>query len=73
MKEFARDFLMSMSDEEKVKFMNSLPGDVVWKMAEGQPHQTGDITSGGKPFPILSDAVHKDESPEENQGAGKES
>lgn len=50
MKEFAREFLMAMSSEEKVKFMNSLEPDIVWRMAEGNPHSTEDITSGGKPF-----------------------
>ena len=37
MKEFARDFLMSMTDEQKVKFLNSLSKDIVWRMAEGNP------------------------------------
>jgi hypothetical protein len=45
MKEFARKFLMGMTNAEKIEFMNSLPGEVVWKMAEGQPHQTTDLTS----------------------------
>ena len=42
MKEFARDYLMSRTDEEKVKFLNSLSKDIVWKMAEGNPHQSSD-------------------------------
>ena len=40
LKEFARDFLMSMTDEQKETFLNSLSKDVVWKMAEGNPHQS---------------------------------
>ena len=51
LKEFARDFLMSMSDEEKINFMNSLSKDMVWRMAEGNPHQDTDITTAGKPLP----------------------
>lgn len=70
MKEFAREFLMSMSDEDKIKFLNSLSKDIVWKMAEGNP-QT-DITSGGKeinPIPIYgglstSNSDQKDIQPE---------
>lgn len=48
MKEFARDFLMNMSDEAKLEFLNSLSKDIVWKMAEGNPHNTEDITSKGE-------------------------
>jgi len=42
MKEFARDFLMAMTDKKKLEFLNSLSQDTVWKMAEGNPHQTAD-------------------------------
>ena len=55
LKEFARDFLMSMSDEAKTEFLNSLSKDIVWRMAEGNPAQ--DVTSGGEkliPIPILN-------------------
>ena len=53
MKEYAREFMMLMTDEEKEDFMNSLESDVVWKMAEGQPHQTTDIEVEFKPIPLL--------------------
>ena len=65
MKEFAREFLMSMTDEKKLEFLNSLTKDIVWKMAEGQPHQTTDITSAGKPIPILGN-VHSDNGNKQN-------
>ena len=42
MKEFAREFLLKMDDEEKVEWLKSLGKDIVWKMAEGNPHQTSD-------------------------------
>lgn len=48
MKEYAREFLMSMDDEAKKDFLNSLSKDIVWRMAEGNPHQTQDITSKGE-------------------------
>ncbi len=57
MKEFAREFLMSMSDEEKREWMKDLGKDTVWKMAEGMPKQDNDITSGGKPIIIVPSAV----------------
>lgn len=64
MKEFARDFLMAMSDEKKLEFLNSLSKDIVWKMAEGNPHNTEDITTGGKPIPLLN--VFNNDSNKEN-------
>ena len=48
MKEFAREFLMEMTDEDKLSFLKSLSKDIVWKMAEGNPKQDTDITSDGE-------------------------
>jgi hypothetical protein len=45
MKEFAREFLMKMSPEEKEKWLQGLSADIVWRMAEGNPHNTNDLTS----------------------------
>ena len=46
MKEFSRDFLSHMNKEEKIDFMNSLSGDLVWKMAEGLPKQPVEFSGG---------------------------
>lgn len=54
LKEYTRDYLAKMTDEERDAFLDGLPKDVIWKMAEGQPHFTTDITSGGKPIPLLA-------------------
>lgn len=48
MKEFAREFLLKMDDEEKVKWLKSLGKDTVWRMAEGNPKQDTDIPSGSE-------------------------
>ena len=56
---------MEMTDEKKLEFLNSLSKDIVWKMAEGNPHNTEDITSGGKPIPLLN-ALHNNNSDKEN-------
>ncbi len=48
LKTFAREYLETLPDEEKVEFLKALPEELVWKMAEGVPHQTSDITSDGK-------------------------
>lgn len=53
LKEWVREFLMSMSEEARIEFLKSISPDIIWKMAEGNP-QT-DITSGGdkiNPIPI---------------------
>lgn len=42
MKEFARDFLMLMTDKEKEKWLKGLSPEIVWRMAEGNPHQTSE-------------------------------
>lgn len=45
LKEFAREWYMSMTDEEKKAYVEKveerIPG-FAWRMAEGNPHQTSD-------------------------------
>lgn len=54
LKEFARRMLMTMNDEEKMAYLKQLPPEIVWKMAEGNPHTTTDVTSGDAPItPVL--------------------
>lgn len=48
LKEFAREYLESLPEDEKIEYLASLPTEIVWRMAEGNPHQTEDITSGGE-------------------------
>ena len=50
LKEWAREFLILLPDDTKLKFLREIEPDIVWRMAEGNPHQTEDITSGGKSF-----------------------
>lgn len=42
LKEFAREFLANMSEEDKIEYMKGLPADLIWRMSEGNPHQTTD-------------------------------
>ncbi len=37
LKEFAREYLESLPDEAKVDYLATLPTEIVWKMAEGNP------------------------------------
>lgn len=54
LKEFAREYLMDLPDDEKKAYLATLPKEIVWKMAEGNPHNTEDVTSGNKVLqPIL--------------------
>lgn len=47
LKEFAREYLESLPDDEKIEYLASLPTEIVWKMAEGNPATNTDITSKG--------------------------
>ena len=67
MKEFARDFLMNMSEEARIEFLKSIDPDRVWEMAEGKPHQETDITSGGKPIYIPSELLPKNDLPQSTE------
>ena len=72
MKEFAREFLLQMSDDKKTAWLKTLQPDVVWKMAEGNPHQTSDETVKLLiPKPILPD-VRTDDSNEEGTSTPEE-
>ncbi len=48
LKTFAREYLESLPDEEKVEYLKTLPTEIVWKMAEGNPESKSDVTSGGE-------------------------
>ena len=54
LKEFAREFLMALPDEEKTNYLACLPEDIVWKMAEGNP-DIGVQHSGEVEFKIKID------------------
>jgi len=42
LKEYSREMLAKMTDEERQEFMAGLPKEAIWKMAEGSPHQSQD-------------------------------
>lgn len=47
LKEFWRERFSKMSDDEKVAFTTKVGFDTIWRMAEGNPENKSDITSGG--------------------------
>ncbi len=68
MKEFAREYLMSKSDEDKrVWLEEKVTPEMMWRMAEGNPAEAADITTGGKPIPLFTN-VHLHQSDAENTG-----
>ena len=52
LKDYVREKFMKMTDEEKEQFLRRITPEAQWRMGEGNPHNTGDLTTGGKPFPI---------------------
>ena len=72
LKEWARDKLMGMTEEQREEFIKSLSKDTFWRMAEGNPHQTTDITSAGKPIPILNALPDNDISKEDSETEKKD-
>ena len=69
MKEFARKFLMSMNDEQKIEFLNSLNPDVVWRMAEGNPANDMKIDGEVKHTLYLpSELLEKNDIPQISEG-----
>jgi hypothetical protein len=43
LKEFVREYLMSLSDEEKIEYIKTIPKDMVWRMGEGNPKQDTEV------------------------------
>lgn len=42
LKEWVRLKLLEMNEQERVNFLKGVSRDMVWRMAEGNPHQTED-------------------------------
>ena len=59
LKEFAREFLMALPDEEKATYLSTMPEDLVWKMAEGLPHSNTDLNLKGDLIVQISETIAK--------------
>lgn len=59
MKEWAKDYLSRMTDEERDEFMLGIPKENIWRMAEGNPETKTDVTSGGLPLILPSTLIEK--------------
>lgn len=54
LKTWVKEYLEQMNDDERIEFLSSISPEMVWRMAEGQPHQTNDTTVEVKPSPLLN-------------------
>ena len=63
LKEYCRDFLAAQTPEERDEFMEGIPKETIWKMAEGNPDNQTDVTSGGEKIilEIAKDIADKNE------------
>ena len=67
LKDWAREYFALLTDEERIEFFNKLDPELVWKMAEGNPSNTTDVTTGGEPIqPILVKFIDAKQ-PEDNR------
>ncbi len=60
MKEWAKEYLERMTDEERDEFMEGIPKEVIWKMSEGNPETKNEVKITEAPAPILG-AITKQE------------
>ena len=48
LKEYAKRMLQQMTPEEREEYMEGLPKQFIWEMAEGKPENKTDITTKGE-------------------------
>lgn len=53
MKEYAKELLQAQTDEERQAFLNGIPKDKIWEMAEGKAKQDVEV-SGEMTTKIIS-------------------
>ena len=59
LKEFQRQEFEKMSDEEKREYLKNIDNYRRWTMAEGNPKQDTDVTSGGEKIMFVSEESQK--------------
>ena len=57
MKEYTREMLAAMNDDERQEYLKGLPKDIIWRMSEGNPENKTDITTKGESINILDPKV----------------
>lgn len=46
LKEYCRDFLQKQTEKERQEFLDGMPKEVIWKMAEGNPENETKVSGG---------------------------
>lgn len=67
LKEYSREYLSSLTEEERQSFLDGIPKVEIWKMAEGNPHQTTDTILELKPTPLLDALRNNISNPQDNE------
>jgi hypothetical protein len=47
LKTWVKEYLQKLPDDEKEAFIEGMPKDIIWRMGEGQPHQTNETDVKG--------------------------
>ena len=63
LKEYAKEMLAAMTEDERQDFLHGLPKAEIWKLAEGNPANQTDLTTGGKPLYLPSELLPKNDIP----------
>ena len=73
LKTFKREEFAKMNPKQKREFLKKVTALDRWKMAEGVPHSTSDITSGGQPLYLPSEILEKNDITHLPKGSSEES
>ena len=61
LKEFAREFLANLSEEDRIAFFKSVKSKEVWEMAEGKPAQDMHLDATNPIFIIAKEIAEKND------------
>lgn len=66
LKQFAKEYLESLPDDEKLDYMEGMDKKIIWEMAEGKAISNIDHTTKGKelPTPLLANVQTNDSTTE---------
>lgn len=57
LKQYAKQMLEQMNPEEREEYLQGLPKQFIWEMAEGKAESKSDVTSGGEKIVFMPSAV----------------
>ncbi len=57
MKEYAREYLERMTNEERDEWLEGIDKHKIWEMSEGKADTKADVTSGGLPIIVLANEI----------------